>query len=804
MCRASFFAGILFVLTLGSSEAVEILRVPTDVSTLQDAIGQISNGGIIEMEDGSYSAPSGGWRILNPNKHFTIRAASGATVILDGGNSQPVINYQATAAALQGAVVFEDLIISNGLSTADGMAGGVTMYKARATFFGCTFKENVCNASTTAGGGVGVFDSSEAVFSGCTWIGNIAKNGGGAGSIYNGIAHVYESQVIDNRCNVSDHRPSSTGGAFAVVYGWLWVANTRFEGNQAGFAGGAIYTLAPWAEPWDQPLTEAVIANCTFVENVAVPDPVVTTPSPTEGGAIHAEDQCQVTAYNSRFVNNNANLGGAVSGYRSKINIESSVFQGNYAEIVGSSCGTGGSIKVHSNDSGSGTTNYPSVSLTVRDTWFQGAYGGVSVNAQSAGGINSLGDSKRNYGLSGSPVIGNPSVNRATVVLENIVFTDFFVEKNGLNCSGLGGSLTASLVDLEMQNGLVMASSALGTGASGGGLRIVIESDAAISGFTLAQNMADKFGAGVYAQAVNITMDDCNFIENEILTPQFGAAIFNGPAVDLYDQDFDVTGTISNSTFSDNYGMPVSEDDHDEGPINAVQYNGNTFYNVTYGEQIYKNPITTKLTVAELNDVVVTRDNGVPSTVKSLLDNTWVPSALTVKKIMGLPPTIIPAAAAGDPETSTKSYLGYAWQGSATLDGNPVSNGIGMQEATVGVHTLTVDGEPTSVEIRPGPLPDATFSASPAFISSGQDSELSWATTGGVYLGMYINLGVDFVAGSSGATSVSPTVTTTYHLWVFTEEGVTEQSVTVWVDEVPGQIFTDGFESGDFTLWTRT
>ncbi len=67
----------------GWNIATAQIHVPEDVSSLQQAIQQVSNGGVIEVSDGTYAVPSNGFRIQRPAS-FTIRAAAGATVILDG------------------------------------------------------------------------------------------------------------------------------------------------------------------------------------------------------------------------------------------------------------------------------------------------------------------------------------------------------------------------------------------------------------------------------------------------------------------------------------------------------------------------------------------------------------------------------------------------------------------------------------------------------------------------------------------------------------------------------------------------
>ena len=79
-------------LIAGSASAVEIIHVPGDVGDLQSAIASISNGGIIEMAGGTYVPPGAGFTANNLGKAFTVRAAAGATVILDGQNTRQVFS----------------------------------------------------------------------------------------------------------------------------------------------------------------------------------------------------------------------------------------------------------------------------------------------------------------------------------------------------------------------------------------------------------------------------------------------------------------------------------------------------------------------------------------------------------------------------------------------------------------------------------------------------------------------------------------------------------------------------------------
>ncbi|RLC77067.1 MAG: hypothetical protein DRI61_12180, partial [Chloroflexi bacterium] len=63
-----------------------IIRVPQDAD-LQTAIWLVGDGGVIEISGGTYPSPNGGFVICDLGKSFTIRAAPGETVVLDGGGA---------------------------------------------------------------------------------------------------------------------------------------------------------------------------------------------------------------------------------------------------------------------------------------------------------------------------------------------------------------------------------------------------------------------------------------------------------------------------------------------------------------------------------------------------------------------------------------------------------------------------------------------------------------------------------------------------------------------------------------------
>ncbi len=619
--------------------ASTVIRVPADVADLQTAISQVPSGGIIELANGTYATPVGGFRI-NDRVGFTIRAASGATVVLDGGGARDLLRLINTSVAAGGPVTFERLTFANGRSTTEGAAGGVTMQRARATFTECTFQDNRSDAPSTGGGGMNIAINSTAFFFDCTWSGNIAKHyGGGIAVQQDSVVSIHRGTFLDNRTNAPNHSVVAAGGAIHVGNSILRVSNSRFEGNRAGYAAGAIYAIGNWLDPVSTLRADVVIVNSTFVDNQALRDPSVSFPVPTEAGAVHIEDQARGRIFNSRFSFNSAHTGGAVNTYRGIVEIDQSLFEGNRATGTGSSNGFGGAIMALSSDAndattGDGTINRRSAMLTVRDTLIRGRAGAVTTVGQIAGGIYITGDVNRIYGLNGISQQGSLASNRATLVLDRVAIVDCDVtEVVSAVGSGVAGGLMTSTTTLTMTDSLVINNDAIGTtNASGGGMALIDQTAATITGTTIARNSASQYGGGMFVQGSSIAMDSCHLVANEVspgvseaVSASYGSAILAGPSEG---QGLPVTGTISNSIFSSNIGLPIYDDDRTNGPINDVRYNGNQIYSTTFGTTVYTNSIAGQCckTVAQLNSLVVARNNGT-STDKVSVNNTAPSSA---------------------------------------------------------------------------------------------------------------------------------------------------------------------------------
>ncbi len=808
--------GIVMVALIPAVPAVAatVVTVPGDYATLNQAVSAVPHGGVIELAAGSYP---GGFSYNNLGKAFTIRAAVAGTVFLDGGGTQPVFQLHNSTVSAGGSVLFQRLVFRNGRSLSDGVAGGVTLSRADATFIDCSFLNNASYAPTTGGGGAAVVTDSMALFIGCTWRDNIAANEA-AGLRVNddSLAVVQDCQFINNLANPPNHRNTAAGGGVHVGNSSLRVSDSLFDSNEAGYVGGGVYAIGNWLEPFAVPRSAVVISNCTFENNVAVADDSVDTPTPPEAGAVHAEDQSIISIFGSRFFFNSAERGGAVNSYRAGITIDDSVFRGNWVDGSSPSTGFGGTIAVTSSDTGiDGSTNRPNGTLSVTDTLIQGRYDPVGAVAQAGGCLYVAGDVNREYGFGGVSKLGPTPSNRSPVILDNVVFFECDVNDPFGAFKGIGGGMSFELGQLSASNLLIIDSDATGSSSTGGAVRFVIDSVGLISSTTLANNSAVQFGGAVFGQGSDLDLDQCVFLENEIspgvgesVGNSYGAALFFGP-LENYPTPGDemrMDGTVSSSIFAENIGLPIFDDDRQPSPINDVRYNSNEIHSSTFGTNVYIDALVGGAqSVSQLNSLVVTRGAGA-STDKSQTNNTALGTSPATATLHGVPTKILPGGAAGDPAGPTASFLAWAWSGaSATLNSSPLGATTGIAAATSGVSTLNADGEFDQAQVVAVPAPTVSFTASPEAISSGQQSSLQWNLASGTYVDVDIDGGVRLppgAKGSSGSVAVSPTVTTTYRLVVTTEEGGALAETTVWVDEDPPSIFSDGFELGNTSQWS--
>ncbi len=734
---------LLSVLLLTPGRALgAVISVPGDIATLQAAIAAVaSNGDVIELDDGIYPAateaetPDGrsGFFISNRPHDFTIRAAAGATVVLDGENLRPVLRLMNSSFAEGGKVTFEGITFRRGLSQTLGLTAGVTIQRGHALFRDCVFDANRTEQATTGGGGVQVALGSSVTFERSIWSNNSSRFFGG-GLTVSGRSSVIirDSQFLENRSNPPGHHPSATGGGVHVVDSSIEVTRTRFDDNRASFAGGGFYALGTWDDPGGG--VQAAIENSTFVNNHVVPDPSVTLTNASEGGGVHVEDLVSIVVRDSRFLANEADIGGGLNGYRADIEVRDSVFRGNLARS-GATKGTkslGGQIAVASNDvndasTGFGAFNRRSTNLSVEDTLLDGFSAGASAVADVGGCLFAVGDGNRAFGLNGVTQQGTLAENQAMVTLRRVVMHHCAVQQHAAAGSGTGGGLSAGVADVHLEDVLIANSEALGSdNTSGGGMALTSHTRAALTRTTFAGNRSVRFGGALFAQGAHLEVTDSAFLGNE-LSPgveepcwpsSTGSALFITP-FDGSDvpPDQPATGFIADSIFSDNIGLPVFDDDRQPSPINDTRYDGNLVFSPSFDGAFFSNvipnsvpPFSVCLDAEQMSSLVVQRSGG-SSSPKSIVPNVDLVAPPSYATLLAVPSRILAAHAAGDPPSSGTAWLGYAWSGaSAQLDGVTLTDRAGLLEATSGGHELQVDAlAPEVAFLVPEPPREATL-----------------------------------------------------------------------------------------------
>lgn len=726
-------AGVRAEVGLQKLPAESIIYVPGPTNiTLQTAIDQVPDGGVIEIANGVYTASGNGFQFLNLNKSFTIRAAAGANVILDGGSAVQTVWAENTSYSTASAVTISGITFANHNPVEEGKPA-IRFSKVNFTFVNTTFLNNLK-------GGVVYAESSHVFFFDCLWEGNGSSAGGAGFRSWDSNMYVYNSRFVDNYTTALTTSSIPAGAAIATVNGVLWVSNTRFESNRSGAHGGAIWATGEWAKPE----THVYIANSTFINNGI--ERSVGKSTPMEGGALVFEDQVFVHIYNSRFIENFADLGGAISFFRCKAEIRRSVFQSNYTVGSGVYSGVGGAITMNFYD----RQSY--ASLTIEDTLFQGRPGHNVYDATFGGGLD---------------VYGIVSSVKPKVTLRRVIFNDLDISDP--TYAAAGGALIVKGVDFLMEDSFVLNSTAnTAKGGLGGGLMIYPSNIATINRTVFANNVAAQCGGGAFMQGSTIRLNGNLFVGNAVSpsTPESascGAALYTGTQSTLM-----ITGTVENSTFVNNLGLPILEGDNSGSPINGVVYNGNSFYETAFSGTVFHNALVGGWTVAQLNTGVVTHTGGQPNITKSVVDNVALDSAPDIAKILAAPGNLLSAAANGDSAQQTSAYLAYVWNGaSATLNGQALSDRAGVQAVnTAATYVLAAGSASNSAVVVNSTMPAFAFTFTP----SSPAPILNWNLTGGNFLGAAMDQGVALTSAASGSVQL-PTTNKQYRFHGLTQEG---------------------------------
>lgn len=684
-------ASTLGLATLAPGDAIgQVIQVNSS-SALQQALNNVADGGTIEIAAGNYQAPSGGFTIYAP-KGFTVRGATGPSVTLDGAGSTDIVRLANTTVGQGRPVTFQNLTFANGRSTQNFIGGAMTLGNTEAIFVNCTFRNNATNPSIT-GGGVWI-DNSTVSFQSCIFADNTSKNYGAAMSALNSRVFVRETRFSGNRVNVPGHIPNAPGGAMFINSCFVRIANSRFENNQAGYVGGAIYALGGWRDPVSTPTVDLVVSDSAFINNEANRDSSVAFSAPTAGGAVHVEDQTTARFFNCRFTANTARQGGSISNYRAITEVTGCTFESNRATGSGNAEGIGGTIILLSFDGLDTTTNFGtlnrrSASLVMTDSLVRGIGG----EGRQGSGIFASGDLNSAYGFSGvtKDTSQPPETNRSVVVLNRVAFINL-AAKGASGTPGTGGGFMGDFVDLKIDNSIFANCSA---SDYGGALELVQGSSAAITNTTFASNDAGSLGGAMAMFGGSLNISATKFVDNRIAGAGNGSALTTSPDTSSGGRPpVDMTGVIQNCIFSNNSGgATIYDGDRNAPPFNRLRYNGNTIF--PGDATAFLSDAVGARNVADLNNLApIARSDGT-SSLKVATPNLTPASAPVVGAILMVPPAVLRTGAPGE-TLPIPSSLVFAWSGgSADLDGFPQRGGADIVPTLDdGAHRINVNGIP--------------------------------------------------------------------------------------------------------------
>jgi len=451
------------------SSGAKLLRVPEDCATVATAIAALADGGTIDIASGPAATGALPLNLSNLGRAMTLRGRSSSLAVFSGSDASALVLIKNSSPGGGKPIVFEHIRFEHGRSTLGNRAGGVTLENAEASFVDCEFASNVQDEATTGGGALAVLAASRAVIMRSSFSANRAKNNGGAIYLVGQAAAassvwVSGSEFDGNSTAQAGFTQTAVGGAIYVRDGALRVADSRFDSNVAGLAGGGIYAYGTWTGAGaDQcnfstsPSSDLLITRTYFLGNSADDAANAAAVAQTFGGAIHVEACSRLRLFASGLEENHADWGGAVNVDAAAIAVEQSRFVRNFADLADSGAlPVGGAV----NSSGGAITR-PIGSMTFDRTLFVGGTpaGALAPSADDGGCLRIVGNSSARRvatvtnsvftGCIAGPILttaanlrgGGLSTNRADVTLNRVLFAGNRVDDSGFGITSRGGGM---------------------------------------------------------------------------------------------------------------------------------------------------------------------------------------------------------------------------------------------------------------------------------------------------------------------------------------------------------------------------
>ncbi|WP_133241952.1 Ig-like domain-containing protein, partial [Methanobrevibacter thaueri] len=546
------------------------LRDGSDAGTFSDLQNDLSLGGdIVLTKNYTFDSDKDTGLVNGISVPDTVNSITGiGNIVIDGSRQARIFNIHSSHSIILTGITFIN-------ANADGNGGSINS-DGTLIISDCNF---INNTASCHGGAVYLGSGEGDTITNCNFEGNIAGGNGGAIDWYAGSS---KGQIAGS--TFTDNTAKRSGGAvhWSGHYGTIRdsnftnnIATGEVTGEIGGIVGGGDGGAVLWVG------SNGTVDNCIFTNNVAQ----------NRGGAIflhgNSTENCtNTTLSHSIFINNNAGLNGGAVDWQEGAHdgvVTYCDFTNNTASSTGGAVywsGHNGTI-LHSNFTNNkalGTVNGTGPDGSI----IPGGNGGAIVWKGAEGDIINttfrLNNASRNGGAIFMQAGSNEDCSNITVDgglfienyagvnggaldwyegahdadLYNSVFINNTAERSGgaVYWFGHDGTIANSTFENNRALGNVNATDSYGriTPGGHGGAIMWTGANGTVLNSTFRLNNASRNGGAIYMQGStegdcsNITVDDCDFIENY--------AGINGGALDWYEGAHD--STLSNSYFFNN------------------------------------------------------------------------------------------------------------------------------------------------------------------------------------------------------------------------------------------------------------
>lgn len=284
-----------------------------DYLTIQEGVAAASPGDTVVVASGTYTGP------LNREIDF-----NGKSIVLlsESGRDNTIIDCQGAGRAFvfhlreDENTAVQGFTITNGLA---GEGGAIRCETSSPRILECSFSGNSGEFGGALFCGLEAWPDIEY----CAFSENIAQG-------YGGAIYTYGARVYVLECDFNGNTAGFNGGAISVKEGTIAkILNCRFRGNSSG-EGGAIYIGTMLEDPSGEDPEYSTIGFSTFFDNTA-----------DRGGAVFLNSFSWVTAMWCTFARNAAIAGGGLFGLteaRGQLAVQNCTFCFNRGETGGAIC----------------------------------------------------------------------------------------------------------------------------------------------------------------------------------------------------------------------------------------------------------------------------------------------------------------------------------------------------------------------------------------------------------------------------------------------------------------------------------